>query len=183
MRDYLIRRLLLLVPTLLMVTMIVFFLVRFIPGDVIDLMVREMAEEARAGGMEFTAQVLREQLGLDLPIHVQYGRWLGNAIRGDLGTSLWTQRPIVEDILRRIPVSFELALLALIIKLLISLPIGVWSAIRQDTASDYVGRTIAIVFISAPSFWIATMVIVYPSIWWGWSPALEYIPITKDLAG
>ncbi|MDP3879436.1 MAG: ABC transporter permease, partial [Dehalococcoidales bacterium] len=183
MRDYLIRRILLLVPTLLMVTMIVFFLVRFIPGDVIDLMVREMAEEARAGGMEFTAQVLREQLGLDLPIHVQYGRWLGNAIRGDLGTSLWTQRPIVEDILRRIPVSFELAFLALIIKLLISIPIGVWSAIRQDTMSDYVGRTIAIVFISAPSFWVATMIIVYPSIWWGWSPALEYIPITKDVMG
>lgn len=183
MRDYIIRRVLLLIPTLFMVTIIIFFLVRFIPGDVIDLMVQEMSEEAGQGGQEMTVAVLRHSLGLDVPVHVQYGRWLSRIVQGDLGQSLWTQRSISEDIMNRLPVSFELAFLAIIIKLLIALPIGVWSAIRQDTASDYFGRSLAIVFISVPSFWIATMVIVYPSIWWTWSPSMEYIPLVKDPIG
>ncbi|MBI2288669.1 MAG: ABC transporter permease [Chloroflexi bacterium] len=183
MRDYIIRRVLLLIPTLFMVTIIIFFLVRFIPGDVIDLMVQEMSEEAGQGGQEMTVAVLRHSLGLDVPVHVQYVRWLSRIVQGDLGQSLWTQRSISEDIMNRLPVSFELAFLAIIIKLLIALPIGVWSAIRQDTASDYFGRSLAIVFISVPSFWIATMVIVYPSIWWTWSPSMEYIPLVKDPIG
>jgi len=163
------------------VTVIVFFLVRFIPGDVVSLMVDQMSAEGESMGIQgMTAQKLTHLLGLDVPIHIQYVRWLGNAFRGDLGVSLWRDYPITEELGRRLPVSFELGILALIIKLLISIPIGVWSAIRQDTTSDYIGRTIAIIFISVPSFWVATLVIVYPSIWWNVVPPLKYIPFAED---
>ena len=103
MRTYIIRRFLLLIPTLVMVTLIIFFLVRFIPGDVIDLMVEEMAEEAGEGGTELTVIALRHALGLDVPVHIQYGNWASKAIRGDLGRSLWTQRSITKDIIKRLP--------------------------------------------------------------------------------
>ncbi len=191
MRNYIIRRLLLVIPTLLLVTIIVFSLARFIPGDVIDLMVTQMAEESEAigGTPELTPELLRHELGLDMPIHIQYGKWLGvlppfeGIVQGDLGKSLWTQRSIAEDVFRRFPVSLELGVLALIISLLMALPIGVYSAIRQDTKGDYISRSVAIIFISVPSFWIGTMVVVYPSIWWNWSPPIEYIPLVKNLIG
>jgi peptide/nickel transport system permease protein len=108
---------------------------------------------------------------------------LGAALQGDLGRSLWTQKKVTEQMSEKIPISFELGLLGAIIALLISLPIGIYSAIRQDTWGDYLGRTVAILAISLPSFWIATMVIVYPSIWWNWSPSLEYIPFFENPAG
>ncbi|MFC2070262.1 ABC transporter permease [Chloroflexota bacterium] len=190
MRAYVIRRLVFMVPTLLLVTIIVFLLVRFIPGDVIDMMLAQF-QEVSGLGTELTEEYLKEQMGLDQPLVVQYGRWLGvwpqetgeisGIIQGDLGISLWKNRSISEEILVRLPVSIELGLISIITGFLIAIPIGVYSAIRQDTAGDYIGRTAAIVAISVPAFWIATMVIVYPSIWWGWTPALEYVPITKNL--
>jgi len=179
MRAYVIRRLLLMIPTLFLVTLIVFFSVRFIPGSVIDLMVAEMAEES-APGQELTAEFVKQALGLDIPVHEQYGKWLGGAIRGDLGDSLWTGRPVTEEIFGRLPISIELGVMALIVGILIAVPIGTYSAIRQDTIGDYAGRTVAILAISLPSFWIATMVIVYPSIWWNWSPPMEYMAFVKN---
>jgi len=180
MTAYIIRRLLLMIPTLILVTIIVFFSIRFIPGNIIDLMIAEMA--AGSGlGVELTTQSLREALGLDVPIHIQYGKWLGALVQGDLGHSLWTNRAVVEDITSRLPVTAELGFFALITALLIAIPIGTYSAIRQDTAGDYAGRTIAILCISLPSFWIGTMVVVYPSIWWNWSPPIEYIPLVEHL--
>jgi len=179
MRAYLIRRLLLIVPTLLLVTLAVFFLVRFIPGSVIDLMASESQAEAGMG-TQMTPEYLRHALGLDEPIHLQYGRWLGRILQGDFGRSLWTDRAVNADIISRLPISLELGTMAIVIGMLIALPIGVYSAIRQDTAGDYAGRTFAIVLISVPSFWAATIVVVYPSIWWGWSPPIEYIPLVED---
>ncbi len=179
MRAYVTRRLLLMIPTLFLVTLIVFFSVRFIPGSVIDLMVAEMAEES-APGQELTAEFIKQALGLDLPVHEQYWNWLKDAVRGDLGDSLWTGRPVTEEIFGRLPISIELGAMALIVGILIAVPIGTYSAIRQDTIGDYAGRTVAILAISLPSFWIATMVIVYPSIWWNWSPPMEYIPFVRD---
>jgi len=180
MRAYIIRRLVLIIPTLLLVTIIVFLLVRFVPGSVIDLMASDMAAESELGGEEMT-ELIREMLGLDMPVHMQYLHWLGGAFRGDLGVSLWTDRSITEEIIRRLPISFELGILAIVTGLLISFPIGIYSAIRQDTAGDYIGRSFAIICISVPGFWIATMVIVFPSYWWGWSPPMEYTPITENL--
>ena len=179
MIAYVIRRLLLIIPTLLLVTVIVFFLVRFIPGSIIDLMVAEMSAEAGVT-TEVTAETIREALGLNVPVHIQYGNWLWDVLRGDFGESLWTGRAVVTDLRNRIPVSFELGLLAIITALLISLPIGVYSAIRQDTIGDYVARTFAILCISLPGFWLGTMVVVYPSIYLGWSPPMEYIPLVDN---
>jgi len=179
MTGYVIRRLALIIPTLFLVTIIVFLLVRFIPGDIIELMVAEMSAEGTVT-TEITAQTIRTALGMDVPVHVQYGQWLGGLFRGDLGNSLWTSRPITQELSLRIPISFELGLLAMITALLIALPIGVYSAIRQDTTGDYLGRTFAILCISLPGFWLGTMVVVYPSIWWNWSPPLDYVPIVEN---
>ncbi|MFC1939573.1 ABC transporter permease, partial [Chloroflexota bacterium] len=165
-----------------------FATIRFIPGDVIDLMVAEMAEESGLGA-ELTAQYLEHELGLDQPLLTQYGKWLGviepyeGLFQGNLGRSLWTNRVVLEEIANRLPISIELSLIAVGVSLIIAIPIGVYSGVRQDTTGDYVGRSIAILGISVPYFWVATMVIVYPSIWWGWSPELQYIPLLEDPIG
>ncbi|HEX9976193.1 MAG TPA: ABC transporter permease [Dehalococcoidales bacterium] len=182
MRGYIIRRLLLMVPTLFFVTVVVFSVCRLIPGSVIDLMVTQQAEVAGMG-MSLTADHIKHQLGLDVPLHIQYGKWVAGVFRGDLGSSLWTDRPVVEDLARRLPVTAELGFLAVVTALLLALPIGVYSAMRQDTGGDYVGRTVAVLAISLPAFWTGTLVMVYPSVWWGWSPPVEYIPIHENLAG
>jgi peptide/nickel transport system permease protein len=194
MSAYVIRRLLLMIPTLFLVTLIVFFSVRFIPGNVIELMIAEMVgEEATTLDIALTEESLKHQMGLDVPVHIQYGRWLGilpqengnfhGILHGNFGNSLWRKTSVSEEIFQRLPVSFELGLLAFIIQLIISLPIGVYSAIRQDTARDYAGRTFAILAISIPGFWLATMVIVYPSIWWGWAPEIQFIPLVENPIG
>jgi len=178
MLAYIIRRLLLVIPTLFIVTLIVFFSIRFLPGDAVTIMV---SSSEFVTGLD--ADALRHELGLDVPAHVQYARWMGDLLRGDLGTSLWSRRPVIEQLIPKFPVSFELGFLALVIAQLIALPVGMYSAIRQDTAGDYIGRSLAIACIALPSFWLATLVMVFPSIWWGWSPPMEYIPFVKDPLG
>jgi peptide/nickel transport system permease protein len=180
MRAYVIRRLFLIIPTLVLVTIFVFLLVRFIPGNVIDLMLTDLQP---GSGTELTRETLLHSLGLDVPIHIQYANWLGNVIHGDLGKSLWTNRSITGDIISRLPISLELGLFAIVTALIIAVPIGVFSAIRQDTWGDYIGRTVAILCISLPAFWVGTMVIVYASVWLNWSPAVGYIPITQNVPG
>jgi len=182
MNSYIIKRLLLIIPTLILVTMFVFLSVRFVPGNVIDLMAQDMASTA-AMGTDISIDSLKHAMGLDVPIHIQYIRWIGEIFKGNLGTSLWTRTSITPELLQRLPVSLELGVLAIIFALLISLPIGILSAVRQDTWLDYIGRTIAILAVSLPGFWIATIVIVYPSVWWNWSPALQYISLTQDFWG
>jgi peptide/nickel transport system permease protein len=101
-------------------------------------------------------------------------------VRGDLGESLWTRRPVIEELARRLPVSLELGFLALIFAIIIALPIGVLAAIRQDSVPDYVARSLAILGLSVPGFWIATLVVLLPAIWWGWSPPIQFTEFTKD---
>lgn len=180
MQAYLIRRLLLLVPTLVLVTIIVFSLTRFIPGSIIDLM---LSEQEQASGTNVARQDLLKQLGLDAPIPVQYVRWIGGIFQGDLGRSLWSKENIVDALLHRLPVSLELGLIAIIIGQAIAIPIGILSAVRQDTPHDYIGRIVAILFLCLPNFWVGTMVMVYPSLWWGWAPRMIYVPITENLLG
>ncbi|HEX9976290.1 MAG TPA: ABC transporter permease [Dehalococcoidales bacterium] len=179
MRTYIIRRLLLIIPTLFIVSIMVFLSVRFIPGSVIELMAGNMAAQAELSQEEII-EIIRHQMGLDAPVHVQYIRWVGGVFHGDLGTSLWTNRPIFDEIVQRIPISLELGIMAIITGLLIAFPIGIYSAIRQDTIGDYVGRSFAIMCIAVPGFWIGTLVFVYPAIWWNWSPPVEYIPFTAN---
>jgi len=168
---YIIRRLLLIIPTLFLATLIVFFMIRLIPGDVIDLMA---AEKQAVTGMD--REAIAHELGLDIPIHVQYGRWIGDIfLHGSLGASLWKKIPVMGLILERLPVTIELGLMALIIAILVALPIGIYSAMRQDTAGDYFGRTISILAMSVPGFWIGTIIMVFPALWWGWSPQVQLI--------
>ena len=180
MRAYVIRRVLLVVPTLLILSMIVFLLVRFIPGDVIDAM---QADYAFTAG-EIDREALERKLGLDQPIPVQYARWLGDIVlHGSLGQSLLGRFSVNEKIAGRLPVTIQLGATALVIGLLIALPVGIYSAIRQDTAPDYVGRSVAVIGLATPNFWLALMVMLYPAIWWGWSPPMRLIRFSADPLG
>lgn len=181
MGSYLVRRVLLIIPTLFLVSLLVFFIVRLVPGSIVELMAAEMAEESTG---EIDVDIIREMLGLDIPIHIQYVRWMTGIItRGDLGKSLWTERPITEEILNRLPVTFELGAFALLISIIIGLPAGFYSAIRQDSSGDYVGRIFAIGMLAVPNFWIATMIFVFPAIWWNWSPPVQLIIFSEDRTG
>ena len=185
MASYALRRILLIIPTLFLVTIIVFMSVRLIPGDVVDMMVDEMLGTGDGSSTEkIDRAAIEKMLGLDLPIHIQYLQWMGKIIRyGDFGDSLWKSTTVVEAIGNRLPISIELGVMGLGIALIIALPVGIWSAIRDDTWTDYMGRTLAILSISIPGFWLGTMVMVYPSIWWQWSPPMEYIMFDKDPVG
>ena len=198
MRAYLIRRLLLLIPTLLILSIIVFLSVRFIPGNIVDAMVAQIEAWQAGGAAIIDREDLERMLGLDVPVHVQYGRWIGvlptpdwitgeshfnGLLQGSLGNSLFGGWSIGERIISRLPVTIELGFLAIVIGFLIALPVGIYSAMRQDTATDYVGRTAAIIGLATPNFWLAIMVMLYPGIWWGWSPSMEYIPLVEDPLG
>ena len=195
MRAYIIRRLLLIIPTLFILTILVFLSVRFIPGDIIDVMVDDI--QWTAGDID--REGLERMLGLDVPAHVQYGRWIGvlptpdwftgeshfkGLLQGTIGNSLFAGAFAVEElIIGRLPVTIELGVMAIVIGLVIALPVGIYSAIRQDTAADYVGRTAAIIGMATPNFWLALMVMIFPAIWWGWSPPMEWVPFTEDPLG
>jgi peptide/nickel transport system permease protein len=175
MRAYLLRRLLALVPTLVFTSIIVFVSVRLIPGDIIDLM---LAQNDIAAVDDRTR--IEAALGLDHPMHVQYFKWAGGVVRGDLGRSLWQNTPVLDQIAERLPISFELGLLALTIALSVAIPIGVYSALRQDTAGDYLTRSFSILMLAVPGFWLGTLVMVFPSVWWRWAPELEYSRFLDD---
>ena len=181
MTAYLLRRLLLIIPTLFIVSLIMFLVVRIIPGSAVEIMA---AEHTADTGLPLDPEDVARMLGLDSPIHIQYGKWAWGAVtRGDLGDGLWSQLPVLPQILDRFPVSFELGALAIIMSLIIGLPVGIYSAIRQDTAGDYVGRTFAIGMLALPNFWLATLIMVFPALWWGWSPPVQYIPFVEDPFG
>ena len=177
MGAYLARRLVALLPTMLLASLIVFITIRLIPGDVIDLMLSQNDVAAD----KLSRDQLVAALGLDQPVALQYLRWVGAIVlHGDLGRSLWQNTPVTELLLARLPVTMELGALALLVGLVIALPIGIYSALRQDTAGDYLGRSFSILLLAVPSFWLATMVMVFPSIWWGWSPEVNYVRFSDD---
>ena len=168
------------IPTLFIVTILVFLSVRFIPGDIIDTMIRDL----EYAGPPIDRAAIERRLGLDVPVYVQYGRWVGGIfLRGTLGESLLGGFSIEEKILARLPVTLELGALALVIGFLIALPVGIYSAIRQYTAADYVGRSFAIVGLATPNFWLGLMVVIFPAIWWAWSPPMQLIPFREDPLG
>jgi peptide/nickel transport system permease protein len=173
MHLYLARRLLLVVPTLLGVTIVVFSMVRLLPGDAVSMLLQDYAY-AR------DADELRARLGLDLPVHVQYFAWLSGVLHGNLGTSLRSNEPVTIELSNRMPVTAELGLMAIAIGLLIAVPVGVISAVRQDTRTDYVARSLAIGMLAIPGFWLGTLVITLPSIWWQWTPPLRYTKLWDD---
>ena len=168
-----------------LVSLMIFFMMSILPGNIIDVL--------SAGDIEIDRAKLERQLGLDVPVHIQYGRWLGvvrdqngeytGLFQGNLGRSWWRGVPVVELVGSAWPVTLELAVMGLIASQLIALPIGIFSALRQDKWGDYIGRSFAIFCVSVPGFWLATLVIVFPAIWWGYMPPIMLIHFTEDPIG
>jgi peptide/nickel transport system permease protein len=174
MKQYVLRRLALAVPTLVLVSVIVFSIMRLMPGDVVIRMVEGHAYAP-------TVAALRTELGLDRPAYVQYAEWVGGILlRGDFGTSYWTRQPIWDEFIQRFPVTLELAALTILSSVVIGVLVGIVSASRQDSAADYVGRVLAILALSVPYFGLAVLVVVLPSIYFKWTPVWTYVPFTTD---
>jgi peptide/nickel transport system permease protein len=133
------------------------------------------------GANKKSRAALEAALGLDQPMVSQYFRWIGAFLfEGSLGQSLWQSTSVMEEILHRLPVTFELGLMSLIVALIVGIPIGVYSAVVQDTVGDYIARSFAIIALALPGFWVGTLVMVFPSIWWGWSPDVKFTPFHVD---
>jgi len=174
-RSYVLRRLLIALPSLLIASLIVFTLPRLIPGDVVQLMLEE-----KAYGKDLAD--LRAKLGLDRPIPVQYVDWVGRLARGDLGESLWTRQPVLGELARRMPVTLTLGFLAIVVAVVVGVPIGILSAVRQDGALDFFARSGAILGLSIPGFVQAIVVILLPAIWWGWTPRMGFTELAHGPA-
>lgn len=172
MRHYVLRRLVIAIPSLLIASLIVFTLPRLIPGDVVQLMLEE-----KAYGKDLAD--LRAKLGLDRPIPVQYVDWVRRLARGDLGESLWTRQPVRGELARRMPVTLMLGFLSLVVAVVIGVPIGILSAVRPDSALDFFARSAAILGLSVPGFVQAIVVILLPAIWWGWTPRMGYTELAQ----
>jgi len=176
---YLIRRVLLVIPVLFGVSVAVFLMLRLIPGDVVDVI---LGTEG-AASPERLAQ-LRALFGLDRPFHEQYLAWLGGLLSGDLGRSIRTSRPILPDILTRLPVTLQLATMAMLLSLCIALPLGVLSAVRRYTRVDSLVRVIGLIGLSIPNFWLATMMILAVSTFArGVLPTSGFTPPSQDIGG
>ncbi len=176
MRTYIAKRLLLVIPTMLGVASLVFLIMRVIPGDVALLI---LGGDAGAIDPKQLA-AMREQLGLDKPILVQFGHWLWGVVQFDFGKSLWTGQPVTEELLIRLPLSLQLALMATMVSVIIAIPLGMLAAIRQDTWVDYVVRVVSIGGLAIPSFWIGILCILFLVIYFGWGPPLEFTPLWVD---
>ena len=177
MGTYIVKRLLLIIPTLFGVAAIVFLIMRVIPGDV-ALLILGGDDGGQIDPKQLAA--MRSQLGLDQPLFVQFGTWLWGVVRLDFGTSLWTGQPVVKELLIRLPLSLELALLATIVSVILAIPLGLLAAVRQDTWVDYVVRVVSIGGLAVPSFWIGILCILTLVIFFGWGPPLEYIAPWQD---
>jgi peptide/nickel transport system permease protein len=175
-RTYILQRLVVAIPSLLIASLIVFVLPRLIPGDVVQLMLEE-----KAYGKDLDE--LRAKLGLDRPIPVQYVQWMGRIARGDLGESLWTRRPVLGELGRRLPVTLVLGGMSIVVAILIGIPIGILAAVRPDGALDFLARSGAILGLSIPAFVMAIVVILLPAIWWGWTPMGRFVELSRDPVG
>ncbi|MGB4863430.1 MAG: ABC transporter permease [Tepidiformaceae bacterium] len=174
MSQYIAKRLLASVLILFVISILVFVAVRAIPGDVCKIVLNvQDVDQAQC-------DAVRKELGLDEPVATQYVKYMGGVLTGDWGKALISRQDVWHEIKIRIPLTVELTVLATGFALLIALPMGIISAMRQDSAIDYVLRIISIGWLSLPSFWIATMLIVFPARWWGYSPPVGYVDIWED---
>ncbi len=176
MQRYIIKRFLLMIPTLLGVAVFIFLLMRVIPGDIVEL---RLTSE---GGF-VTEEVLateRARLGLDKPLWQQFVNWIWGIMRLDFGTSMWTGRPISHEIGIRLQLSLEVAILATVVAILIAIPLGTLAALKQDTWVDYAVRVFSIAGLSMPSFWLGILIILFLLIFFQWVPPMIYTPIWVD---
>lgn len=179
MGSYVVKRVLLLIPTLLLVCVITFILMRMIPMDVVATLQQKLS----ANGNYVSEDYVKELLGLDKPGIQQFFIWIGQVARGDLGTSYFDHTTVNSIIAKKLPVTIELGILSLIFTNIISIPLGLLCASKQDSISDYTVRVISTFLIAMPVFWVATMFIIYPNVWWGWAPRADYVSFFKDPIG
>lgn len=172
MSTYIMRRASQGLLVLLLVSFSIFTLVRSLPGDAILMQLDQAAALSKAD-----LERARQELGLDRPFWQQYGTWLSGVVRGDLGHSLTSRKPVSQELGKRVGLTCHLALLALAVALLIAIPVGIASAVWQDTVTDYCGRLLAIVGLSLPDFWLATVIITFMAIWWHWMPPMGFEPL------
>lgn len=178
MLQYILRRLALLIPVLLGVSLVVFTLIRLIPGDATLLAIgvdTRITPEQR--------ELVRKAYGLDQPPPVQYLRWLEHVVQGDLGTSLRTKRSVNEELRLRLPVTIELAALAALLGTIPALAVGVLAAVKRNSRLDYAATILTLVGISVPNFLLATVLILVFSVWLRWFPPIGYVEIERDLVG
>ena len=171
MTEYILRRLLALIPVLLGASMVIFFTLRlFAPFDYLQ----EIMEEAPGASDPVVQQKLREEFGLDKPILLQYGIWMWGAIRGDMGTAWSSGQPVSDHIKEAMPVTLEIALLSTVLATILAIPLGVISAVRQNTGFDYVSRFISVIGLSIPNFVVATVLLLGPVMLFSWAPPISY---------
>ena len=178
MVGYTIRRLSLLIPTVLLIVFLTLWLVRLVPGDTIDLMMQENPAGSQSAIDGRAA--LEEHLGLNDPIPVQYAEYMAGVVQGDLGNSLWTFRPVTDLIMERVWVTLELAVITLVVSAVLGIGLGVISGVRAGTPLDFMLRSVAIVGLSVPNFALGVMVLVIPAIYFGWVPPVGYTPFTEN---
>ena len=173
MFAFLVRRLAMVVPTLFVVSIIVFSLQLLLPGDPASVLAGEDRNEQ-------TLAEIRQRYGLDQPIHVQYVRWIWNALHGDLGESMRIGLPVGELVMSKLPVTLQLGAMAFLIACLIGIPMGVVSAVKKDTAWDYAANAVALWGLSTPNFWLGIMLILLVSVQLGWLPPSGYVSPFED---
>jgi peptide/nickel transport system permease protein len=176
MGKYILKRILLLIPTFLLVCIIVFALMRMIPGDAVDSMVTKLAN----AGVSADRASIEATLGLDQPAVKQFFTWIAKVVRGDLGDSIFQYESVSSILSRKLPVTLELGILTVLLSCVISIPCGLLCAARQDSLADHSLRVVSILLLSIPVFWIATIVLIYPAVWWGYSPPVSYVSFFKD---
>lgn len=178
MGSYIARRLIGLLPILFGISVFVFLIMRLLPGDVAAMILG--GDENSAGASREALEALREQLGLNKPLLLQYTDWMWGLFHLDAGTSLWSGQPVFDEIGKRIPLTAELAFLALTFSMVIAVPIGIYSAVRQDSWVDYLMRSISIAGLAVPSFWLATLTVLCLTLWFRWTPPLGYMPFASN---
>jgi len=159
-------------------SLLIFAMLRLLPGDVVDIIAGTDGTVSSA-----SKEKLREAMGLSDPIPVQYIKWLGNLLRGDPGNSLRSGKPVGDILAHALPITIEMAVLALIISTAIAVPLGVISAVKRDTFFDFGARVGGLVGLSLPNFWVATLMLLITSKFFGWTPSIRFIPFTKDPIG
>lgn len=178
MYRYISQRFAIMIPTLVGITILIFLTMRVLPGDPLSLITSESSGNYVLSEEELKAA--RASLGLDQPYHVQYLTWMGEVLRGNLGTSFWTNEPISELILRRGPITAQIAIMAVIFSWLVGVPIGMFSAMWRNSLFDHVSRVTITLFIAVPSFWIGLLIVLATVLLFTWRPPLTIVQLWED---
>ena len=178
MQAYIAKRCLLFIPTVLLATLLAFLLLRVIPGD--PALVKLAGETGDASFTQAELHDLQAKLGTDKPLYVQYGKWVWGLLRLDFGESMYFEDPVAQDLADKFPITLELTVLAMLIATIIAVPLGLVSAIKQDTPTDYIARIIAITGVALPNFWVGILIVYFLVLFFAWMPPLGYANLWDD---